>query len=53
MSAQPQALSATASETPANWEALYTRELPRVYNFFRYRVGEEALAEDLTAATFE
>jgi RNA polymerase sigma-70 factor (ECF subfamily) len=53
MSAQPQALSATASETPANWEALYTRELPRVYNFFRYRVGDEALAEDLTAATFE
>jgi RNA polymerase sigma-70 factor (ECF subfamily) len=39
--------------TSADWEALYARELPRVYNFFRYRVGDGALAEDLTAATFE
>jgi RNA polymerase sigma-70 factor (ECF subfamily) len=27
--------------------------LPRVYNFFRYRFGNEALAEDLTSQTFE
>ena len=36
-----------------DWNALYAEELPRVYNFFRYRVGDDAVAEDLTAATFE
>ena len=36
-----------------DWEAAYKEYLPRVYNFFRYRVGDRALAEDLTAATFE
>lgn len=53
MSAQPQALPVRATATPADWEALYARELPRVFNFFRYRVGDGPLAEDLTAATFE
>lgn len=36
-----------------NWDAVYQEMLPRLYNFFRYRVGDEALAEDLTSATFE
>jgi len=36
-----------------DWEAAYKEYLPRVYNFFRYRVGDEGLAEDLTAAAFE
>src|SRR5512143_156307 len=36
-----------------DWEAAYQAELPRVYNFFRYRVGDDRLAEDLTAETFE
>lgn len=36
-----------------DWEVVYKEYLPRAYNFFRYRVGDEALAEDLTAATFE
>src|SRR5688572_20327054 len=36
-----------------NWEAVYTEQLPRVYNFFRYRLGNEAHAEDLTSRTFE
>jgi RNA polymerase sigma-70 factor (ECF subfamily) len=36
-----------------DWEAAYKEYLPRVYNFFRYRLGDRALAEDLTAATFE
>jgi RNA polymerase sigma-70 factor, ECF subfamily len=53
MSAQSQVFPAQAMATPTDWEALYARELPRVYNFFRYRVGEGAMAEDLTAATFE
>src|SRR5262245_22943166 len=36
----------------ADWDALYRDQLPRVYNYFRYRVGE-ADAEDLTSITFE
>jgi RNA polymerase sigma-70 factor, ECF subfamily len=37
----------------ADWRSVYDADLPRVYNFFRYRVGDGPLAEDLTAATFE
>lgn len=36
-----------------DWEAVYAEQLPRVYNFFRYRLDDPALAEDLTATTFE
>ena len=36
-----------------DWDALYAAEMPRVYNFFRYRVGDGPVAEDLTSATFE
>lgn len=36
-----------------DFEAVYQTELPRVYNFFRYRVGDDQVAEDLTAETFE
>ncbi len=36
-----------------NWGATYQAELPRLYNFFRYRVGNDQVAEDLTAETFE
>ena len=36
-----------------DWEAAYKEYLPRVYNFFRYRVNERTLVEDLTAVTFE
>ena len=43
---------AAASAEP-DWDAVYATELPRVYNFFRYRCGNEALAEDLTSRTFE
>jgi len=41
------------SATEADFEALYQRELPRIYNFFRFRVGDGPLAEDLTSETFE
>ena len=37
----------------ADFETIYREELPRVYNFFRYRVGDDQIAEDLTAETFE
>ncbi len=36
-----------------DWDALYSEHVGRVFNFFRYRVGESATAEDLTATTFE
>lgn len=36
-----------------DWEARFVEELPRVYNFFRYRVGPGPVAEDLTSITFE
>jgi RNA polymerase sigma-70 factor (ECF subfamily) len=42
-----------ASATEADFEQLYQAELPRIYNFFRYRVGDNQLAEDLTSTTFE
>lgn len=38
---------------PSDWSAIYTEQLPRVYNYFRYRTGSDADAKDLTAATFE
>ena len=41
------------SATDADWDALYAEQLPRVYNFFRYRVGDGPVAEDLTSVTFE
>jgi RNA polymerase sigma-70 factor (ECF subfamily) len=44
-------LGVAASEP--DWDAVYTQQLPRVYNFFRYRLGNESLAEDLTSRTFE
>jgi RNA polymerase sigma-70 factor (ECF subfamily) len=36
-----------------DFEELYRAELSRVYNFFRYRIGDNQFAEDLTAETFE
>jgi RNA polymerase sigma-70 factor, ECF subfamily len=44
-------IKAVADET--NWEAVYREYLPRVYNFFLYRVEDKPLAEDMTAAVFE
>jgi RNA polymerase sigma-70 factor (ECF subfamily) len=36
-----------------SWEDVFANELPRVFNFLRYRLGSETLAEDLTSVTFE
>jgi RNA polymerase sigma-70 factor, ECF subfamily len=49
--ARPLPLAAPAAEP--DWDGLYAEQLPRVYNFFRYRVGCTPDAEDLTAVTFE
>jgi RNA polymerase sigma-70 factor (ECF subfamily) len=36
-----------------DWERVCAAEMPRVFNFFRYRLGHTADAADLTARTFE
>jgi RNA polymerase sigma-70 factor (ECF subfamily) len=46
-------VSIAAAVGEVDWEALYLKELPHIYNFFRYRVGDGPVAEDLTARTFE
>jgi RNA polymerase sigma-70 factor, ECF subfamily len=54
MGTQSDAFSGFADSTvTVDFEAFYQTELPRVYNFFRYRVGDDQIAEDLTAETFE
>jgi RNA polymerase sigma-70 factor, ECF subfamily len=45
--------ASAAPEAEVEWDAVFTGELPRIYNFFRYRLDDSDLAEDLTAATFE
>lgn len=42
-----------APRAEVDWEAAYEDQLPRVYNFFRYRLRNGADAEDLTSRTFE
>ena len=37
----------------ADWDRVYAEQLPRIYNFFRFRIPNAADAEDLTARTFE
>jgi RNA polymerase sigma-70 factor (ECF subfamily) len=46
----PRVVKPTAT---VDFESVYETELPRIYNYFRYRLGDEQLAEDLTAETFE
>jgi RNA polymerase sigma-70 factor (ECF subfamily) len=46
-------LSAEELDTRGAWNALYADLAPRVYNYFRYRLGCEADVEDLTSRTFE
>ena len=38
---------------PVDWNAVYSEQLPRIYNFLRFRVGRRADAEELTSRTFE
>lgn len=36
-----------------DWDAVYADQAPRVYNYFRFRLGRDADVEELTARTFE
>lgn len=54
MTHQSKTLRALRSITQStDWDAIYTTELPRVYNFFLYKVADRELTQDLTATTFE
>jgi RNA polymerase sigma-70 factor (ECF subfamily) len=48
----PRRLASWITAEP-DWDAVYAEQLPRVLNFFRYRLPHAADAEDLTARTFE
>lgn len=39
--------------TEPDWAALYADQLPRIYNYFRFRLGHDADVEELTSRTFE
>lgn len=43
----------TATIEEINWESVVRNELPRLYNYFRYRLGDETAAEDLTSTVLE
>lgn len=42
-----------ARAKPVDFAEIYHQEVPRIYNFFRFRLGDDTLAEDLTSETFE
>ena len=48
----PRRLASWIAAEP-DWDQVYEQELPRVLNFFRYRLGLAAEVEDLAARTFE
>lgn len=56
MAVEP-AIGERASEYEASrevdWDRVYAEQLPRVYNFLRFRVANRADVEDLTSRTFE
>ena len=43
----------SAPSAELDWDALYAEQLPRVLNYFRFRLGGHVDAEELTAHTFE
>ncbi|MEM8861885.1 MAG: sigma-70 family RNA polymerase sigma factor [Chloroflexota bacterium] len=45
--------NSTPVTSSIDWNRLYGEHIGRVFNFFRYRVGDDQVAHDLTAATFE
>jgi RNA polymerase sigma factor (sigma-70 family) len=48
----PQRLARWVTNEP-DWDVVFAEQWPRVLSFFRYRLGDDAAAEDLTARTFE
>jgi len=50
--AVPRRLASWITAEP-DWDQIYAEQLPRVLNFFRYRLNDTTDVEDLTARTFE
>jgi RNA polymerase sigma-70 factor, ECF subfamily len=44
---------AVALAKELDWNAVYADQLPRIYNYFRFRLGPGHDVEELTARTFE
>ena len=44
--------SSEADSHPLDWEAIYWEQMPRIFNFFRYRLGDDEIAKDMTSTTF-
>jgi RNA polymerase sigma-70 factor (ECF subfamily) len=53
VTAQRESITTTSRTETADWESVYRSQMPRIYNFLRYRLQDEQLAQDLTAITFE
>ena len=55
VSAQSEPMPTTSHTKTAesNWDTVYRSQMPRIYNFLRYRLRDEMVAQDLTAVTFE
>jgi len=51
--AAPERTRELAETQELDWDAVYADQAPRVYNYFRFRLGREADVEELTARTFE
>src|SRR4051812_13635011 len=49
----PDGLATRAVPRELDWSSVYRDQLPRLYNYFRFRIGRDADVEDLTARTFE
>lgn len=46
-------LPGLAATEELDWDVVYADQAPRVYNYFRFRLGREADVEELTSRTFE
>jgi RNA polymerase sigma-70 factor, ECF subfamily len=42
-----------AGASESDWDEVFAEQLPKVYNFFRYRIGPGTEVDDLTSLTFE
>lgn len=43
----------TRRDAPPDWEEVYREQLPRIYNYFRFRGFDDPQSEDMAAETFE
>jgi len=51
--ATPHSQATDTESQSLDWNRIYLDLAPRVYNYFRFRLGQEREVEDLTARTFE